>query len=105
MWYKDLWIKIKPYAKSKYVISLVVFIVWVSFFDENRLISRIGQRSDLNKLEEQKEYYREQIEINKKRLKQLRTNKYNLEKFAREQYLMKKPKEDIFVVVYEEEQK
>lgn len=102
MWYKDLWIKIKPYAKSKYVISLVIFIVWVSFFDENRLISRIGQRTELNKLEEQKEYYREQIEISKERLKQLRTNRNNLEKFAREQYLMKKPNEDIFVVVYEE---
>ena len=101
MWYKDLWILVKPYVKNKYAISLLVFIIWVSFFDENRLISRVSQRAELNKLEEQKEYYREQIEINKKRLNELRTNKNNLEKFAREQYLMKKPNEDIFVVVYE----
>jgi cell division protein FtsB len=102
MQYKEIWTKIKPYLANKYAIAFLIFIVWISFFDENRLISRISAKVELNKLEEQKEYYREQIEINKKRLYELRTNKENLEKFAREQYLMKKPNEDIFVVVTEE---
>ena len=101
MWYKKIWTKIKPYVANKYAIAFLVFLVWISFFDENRLISRISAKAELNKLEEQKNYYREQIKINKKRLHELRTNKENLEKFAREQYLMKKPNEDIFVVVLE----
>ena len=103
MEYKDLWNKTRPFLTNKYVIAFLVFIVWISFFDENRLISRIGAKSELNKLEEQKDYYREQIEINKKRLNELKTNKDNLEKFAREQYIMRKPNEDVFVVVTDEE--
>jgi len=103
MEYKDLWKKTRPYLANKYVIAFLIFIVWISFFDENRLISRIGAKAELNKLEYQKDYYREQIKINKERLKQLKTNKDNLEKFAREQYIMRKPNEDVFVVVTDEE--
>jgi cell division protein FtsB len=99
---KSLWNKIKPFVNNKYAITFIVFLVWVIFFDENSVISQMSLKSKLSKLEEQKEYYQEQIEINKKRLKELRTNKKNLEKFAREQYLMKKPNEDIFVIVEEE---
>jgi cell division protein FtsB len=32
-------------------------------------------------------------------LNELRTNRENLEKFAREQYFMKKDNEDIFIIV------
>jgi len=100
---KDFWQKTRPYFTNKYVIAILIFIVWISFFDENRLISRISAKAELNKLEEQKNYYREQIEINKKRLNELKTNKDNLEKFAREQYIMRKPNEDVFVIVTEDE--
>jgi len=100
---KDLWHKTRPYFTNKYVIAILIFIVWISFFDENRLISRISAKAELNKLEEQKNYYREQIEKNKKRLNELKTNKDNLEKFAREQYIMRKPNEDVFVIVTEDE--
>ena len=103
MEYKDLWEKTRPYLTNKYLITFVVFILWISFFDENRLISRISAKAELNKLEEQKDYYREQIELSKKRLNELKTNKDNLEKFAREQYIMRKPNEDVFVVITDEE--
>ena len=103
MEYKDLWEKTRPYLTNKYLITFVVFILWISFFDENRLISRISAKAELNKLEEQKDYYREQIEISKNRLNELKTNKDNLEKFAREQYIMRKPNEDVFVVITDEE--
>ena len=35
-------------------------------------------------------------------MKNLKTNNENLEKFAREQYLMKKDNEDIFIIVEED---
>ena len=38
------------------------------------------------------------FENDRNRLNELRTNNENLEKFAREQYLMKKPNEDIFII-------
>ena len=39
------------------------------------------------------------IEEDRKRIQELKTNNDNLEKFAREQYLMKKDNEDIFIIV------
>ncbi len=88
--------------KNKFVITLLVFIVWLLFFDRNNLIDRFKDVNNLNQLEEEKEYYKEKINTTKDRMNELKTDKENLEKFAREQYLMKKEDEDIFVIVEEE---
>jgi cell division protein FtsB len=53
-------------------------------------------------MELEKEYYLERIAEDSKKLNELMTNDENLEKFAREQYLMKKPDEDIFLIVEKE---
>ncbi|MFW5756664.1 MAG: FtsB family cell division protein [Tangfeifania sp.] len=50
----------------------------------------------------QKEYYIEKIASDKQKMKDLNAGKEQLEKFAREQYFMSKPDEDIFIVVEEE---
>jgi cell division protein FtsB len=52
----------------------------------------------LRSLESEKEYYRQKIAEVEKDRKELLTNKELLEKFAREKYLMKKEKEDVFVI-------
>ena len=77
-------------------------IVWLLFFDRNNLIDRVKELRHLHQLEKDKKYYIERIDKDSKRLEQLKTNNKNLEKFAREQYLMKKENEDIFVVVEED---
>jgi len=56
----------------------------------------------LNQLEKDKLYYQERIEEDRKRIEELKTDDENLEKFAREQYLMKKENEDVFYIVEEE---
>lgn len=94
--------KIFEILKNKYVLALIVFIVWVSVFDTNNLIDRIQTIKERNQLVKDKNYYQERIENDTKRLKELKTNNENLEKFAREQYLMKKDNEDIFVIVEED---
>lgn len=58
----------------------------------------IGELRSIHSLENEKEYYQKKIESDNKKLKELKTNDENLEKFAREQYLMKKSDEDIFIV-------
>ena len=55
----------------------------------------------VNVMEEQKQYYFEKIKADSARLYQLRTDNENLEKFAREQYLMKRDDEEVFVIVEE----
>ena len=49
-------------------------------------------------MEKDKIYYYEKIKIDSRKLEELRTDRENLEKFAREQYLMKRENEDIFIV-------
>ncbi|MDA3953265.1 MAG: septum formation inhibitor [Bacteroidales bacterium] len=98
----QIWKKILPFAKNKFILSILIFIIWISFFDHNNLIDRVKDLRHLRQLEKDKAYYIERIDKDSKRLEQLKTNNKNLEKFAREQYLMKKDNEDIFVIVEED---
>ena len=56
-------------------------------------------RQKLEQLREQKEFYISKIEADKRKLHELQTNDENLEKFAREQFQMKKENEDIFIIL------
>ena len=62
-------------------------------------MDQVKLTKNLNQLRQEKEYYIDQIKLDSTRLQELTTNNENLEKFAREQYYMKKANEDIFVVV------
>lgn len=92
---------ILKWLKNKFVIASIIFTVWICFLDENNLLERFQNLRELRQLKADKEYYQEKIEIDTKRLNELKTDNENLEKFAREQYLMKKDNEDVFVIVEE----
>jgi cell division protein FtsB len=68
-------------------------------FDSNNIIDLIKIRSSINDLEDKKEFYINEIDTLRKEEKALFSNIKNLEKFAREKYLMKKDNEDIFVII------
>ena len=74
----------------------------MSFFDSNDFFTQYKLSSKINNLESQREYYIERIEEVKKDREELLSNPELLEKFARENYLMKKPTEDIYIIVEEE---
>ena len=50
-------------------------------------------------MKKEKVHYEQGIIQYKNDLKNLQTDKNNLEKYAREQYLMKKDNEDVFLIV------
>lgn len=56
---------------------------------------------ELWELEDEREYYLLEIENTKSDLEELTSDMKNLERFAREKYLMKKDNEEIFVFVSE----
>lgn len=85
--------------RNKYVISFLIFYVWLFFFDQHSIVDRYENEDKIEKLQKQKDYYLKKIETDHNRIHELKTNRKNLEKFAREQYLMKKPNEDIFIVI------
>jgi cell division protein FtsB len=91
--------KVIRFLKNKYLLTLSFMVVWLFFFDHNDIFSQIELRKKLVDLETEKNYYIVEIEKNKTGLLELKTNKNNLEKFAREKYLMKRDREDIFVIV------
>jgi hypothetical protein len=81
-----------------YVVLLVVFLVWISFFDSYSILSVLGSRRRVHALRTQQEYYTKRIAAERQRLHELRTDRENLEKFARESYYMSRPNEDVYVV-------
>lgn len=100
--YKPVLNKALYYLKNKYILTLLVFIVWMMFLDDNNMIYKMKCNKEIKQLLNDKEFYLKKKEEDKKRLEELRTNDKNLEKFAREQYFMKKENEDIFYIVDEE---
>ena len=94
-------VKILERLKNKYIIATAVFLLWILFFDQNNLLNRCSDMRNLRAMKAQKEYYEQKIENDIQRTHELETDDENLEKFAREQYLMKKENEDVFVIVEE----
>jgi cell division protein FtsB len=84
--------------KNKYLIATIFFIVWMLFFDHNDIFLHLQYRKELNELKADKKYYQEQIDLTRKEVDLIKSNPQAMEKVAREQYLMKKDDEDVFVV-------
>lgn len=90
--------RLGPLFRNFYAVTGISFLIWMTFLDSNDLITRFRMSSKLRSLENEKEFYQEKISEVEKDRQELTTNKELLEKFAREKYLMKKPKEDIFII-------
>jgi cell division protein DivIC len=88
-----------PLLRNKFVLTGLIFIVWMLFFDQNNLIDRFSLAARIKDLEKQKEHYQQQILENRTKMEELRSNHENLEKFAREEYLMKKDDEELFIII------
>jgi cell division protein DivIC len=93
--------KALKHLKNKYIITLTAFIIWLLFFDKNDIVSQVQLSQKLNDLIREKQYYTDEIAKNKQDMIELKTNPKNLEKFAREKYLMKRDNEEIYVIVEE----
>ena len=97
--------KIPPWLRNKFVITIILFVLWVLLLDANNLVDRWRDMKKYRNLQSDKEYYSNRIEEDRRKLEELRTDNRSLEKFAREQYRMKKPDEDIYIIVSPQEEK
>jgi cell division protein FtsB len=79
--------------------TIIFFIVWVVFFDTYNLIDRSHNLKELRELRKDKQFFTEELDMYQQQLSELFSTREQLEKFAREQYLMKKDNEDIFVII------
>ena len=91
--------------RNKYFIAIIAFAVWMLFFDKNDMLSQFEYRTEVKKLQEEKDFYLKETADVKKDLSEIDSNLNTAEKFAREKYFMKKDNEDVFVVIKSEKKR
>ncbi|MFC4097954.1 FtsB family cell division protein [Euzebyella saccharophila] len=84
-----------------YILVATVFVIWMLFFDTNSLLIHLELKKEINKLEKQQEFLKQEIAKDKKILEKL-SDPDELEKFAREKYYLKKKNEEIYLIEYED---
>jgi len=91
----------KPF-RNRYVLVLAAFFFWMILMDRHDFLTQWQLRSTVEKLQDEKAYYKEKIKEEEQVRLELQRDR---EKIARERYFMKKPGEDVFIIVEEDEQK
>ena len=74
------------------------FLVWIFFFDPKDIPSSINRIETYSKLQKNEQHLTKQIAETNKDLDLLKTNPQTVEKYARENYMMKKDNEDLFII-------
>ncbi|MCH2033347.1 MAG: septum formation initiator family protein [Tenacibaculum sp.] len=93
----------KPLVKvvtNIYVIILTVFVVWMLFFDENSYLTHREFDNEIKELQTWIDYHKKKTAEDKQTIKNLQDS-LELERFAREKYLMKKKNEDIYIIEFD----
>ena len=94
--------KLPKVTKNFYFIVGMLFLIWMLFLDSNDLYTQYKLSGQLKSLKGEKEFYQQKIEEVKQEREQLLTDTEALEKFAREEYYMKRDSEEIFIIEYED---
>ena len=83
---------------NKYWVVIVIFLAITFTAGDSNLYKRYMYDEKIRVLENDIKYYRKEIELNRKKLDDLNTSRERLERFAREEYFMKEPDEDVFII-------
>jgi len=84
------------------MIATLIFLGYLLIFDQYNFRAQYKLMSELSDLEEEKDFYKNELHKDSITYHTLFNNKENIEKFARERFMMKKPHEDIFIIVRED---
>ena len=96
---------IEKLIRWRYRLLLGFFGMWMILFDSNNVFYRLEIHNEIAELEEQEAYYTEEIKKARTEREHLFGDLRNLERFAREHYLMKKDNEDLFITAEPEKGK
>lgn len=90
--------KVLRLFKNKFLVATILFIAWMLFFDHNNLFLHLGYRKELSELKDNKKYYQEQIDKTRTEVDLIKKDPRWVEKVAREQYLMRRENEDVYLI-------
>lgn len=82
---------------TTYGLIIVLFLIWMLFFDTNSFLIHKELNDDIKALEETKEFYEKEIKKDKLFIEKMQDSN-EIEKFAREKYYLKKENEEIFII-------
>ena len=95
---KELYNKTPEIFKNKFFVVGFLFLIWISFLDENNLVLLNDRLNELNEKEVTIDSLLLEISEMEVRLERLNNNQKELERFARENFFMKKDGEDIILI-------
>ena len=99
--FRNRWFRL---ASNKYLLVLIAFLVWMAFLDSNSWLIHRELNAEIRDLEKYQEYYINQINKDKAVIEQL-DDSLELEKFARQEYFMKRENEEIYIIEFQENNK
>ena len=88
------------FISNRYFLILLIFSIWMLFFDENSFLNHKEFDKEINELQQSIDFYETEIKQNKEMIEALEDPE-KLEKFAREVYQMKKNNETMFIIEYD----
>lgn len=91
----------KKYFINFYTIFGVLALVWMLFLDSHDFLSVMEKRARNRKNKRQITYYKEKIAVDRENYNSFKDNAKATERFGRENYLMKKPDEDVYLIISE----
>ena len=83
--------------KNRYFYTSLTLVLFLFIYEDTSVFNLFNMKSELKKIETQNINKENEIQQVKEKMHQLTTNKDELEKFAREHYLMKKKDEVIYL--------
>jgi cell division protein FtsB len=96
---KKLWARFRDW-KHKYIfIVSVFFVLWITLLSPNNIYTQYRLYKELSELKKMKKFYEEEIDSNREKIMLLKTDIDYAEKYGREEYLMKRDNEDVYLVI------
>lgn len=102
---RSIWKYIRKFWESKHrniTLATIFLLLWLFFFSPNTLRNQYLAKKELQELMKTKAFYEKEIQKDRATIEKLKTDLEYAEKYGREEYLMKKQNEDIFLFVEEE---
>ncbi|HLV50974.1 MAG TPA: septum formation initiator family protein [Flavobacterium sp.] len=85
------------WATNRFVLVTLFFILWLLFFDTYAFYDHQTIDKEIDKLEENRDYYQTEINSDDKNIQKLHRQE-EVERYAREKYYMKRENEDIYII-------
>jgi cell division protein DivIC len=90
--------KLLGFFANKFVLTIIVFGIWMLYFDENDYFMMQRRKHELQNVKDNIAYLNKEIAGMEHSRSAMISEPKELEKYAREKYFMKRDNEDLYIV-------